>query len=50
MSLEILEMLVEAIDASRETIYIGKDCYGEPELVNVVNADEMIKFLRHYEF
>lgn len=50
MSLEILNMLIEAIDASRETVNIGKDEWGEPECVDVVNADKMVDFLRHYEF
>lgn len=50
MSLEILNMLIEAIDASRETICIGNDGYGEPECIDVVNADEIVEFLKHYEF
>ena len=50
MSLEILNMLIEAIDSSRETICIGNDGYGEPECIDVVNADEMVEFLKHYEF
>ncbi len=50
MSLEILEMLIEAINSSRETVCFGKDSYGEPECIDVVNADEIVKFLKHYEF
>jgi hypothetical protein len=38
--------LIEMIDSSRETIYIGTDSYGEPDCIDVINADTFIELLK----
>lgn len=41
-----LNKLIEMINSSRETIYIGTDSYGEPDCIDVINADTLVKLLK----
>ena len=41
-----INKLIEIADSSRETIYIGNDEYGEPDCVDVINADTFIELLK----
>lgn len=38
--------LVEMVDSSRETIYVGTDSYGEPYCIDVINADIFVELLK----
>ena len=38
--------LIDMIEWSRETIYNGYDEYGEPEAIEVINADTLLEQLR----
>lgn len=41
-----INKLIEIINSSRETIYIGTDSYGEPDCIDVINADTFIELLK----
>ena len=38
--------LIDMVEWSRETICIGNDEYGEPECIEVINADTFVELLR----
>lgn len=41
-----INKLIEIVDSSRETIYIGNDGWGEPDCIDVINADTFVELLK----
>lgn len=41
-----INKLIEMVEASRESIYIGTDTYGEPNCIDVINANIFVLLLK----
>lgn len=41
-----INKLIEIVDSSLETIYVGTDSYGESYGIDVINADIFIELLK----
>lgn len=41
-----INKLIEIVDSSRESICIGTDSYGEPDYIDIINADTFVKLLK----
>jgi hypothetical protein len=41
-----INKLIEIVNSSRETIYIGNDEWGEPDSIDVINADTFVELLK----
>lgn len=38
--------LIDMVEWSKETILVGNDEYGEPEWIDIINADTFLDLLR----
>ena len=43
---ETLEKIIEIVEASQEDICVGKDTWGEPDFISVINASTFLELLK----
>jgi hypothetical protein len=41
-----INKLIEIVDSSREVICAGTDSYGEPDYIDIINADTFVELLK----